>query len=68
MYLMELHHSVHQCIKPDGMTSTALYSLTHNTLIYKIRCELNYHAALIMVCIHFVRCLNDYVSVGARES
>lgn len=37
MDLMELHCSVHECIKPDGMTSTALCSLTHNTIIYKIR-------------------------------
>lgn len=53
MDLMELHHSVHQGIKPDGMTSTALYSLTHNTLICKIRCELTC-AALTVFSIHFV--------------
>lgn len=52
--LMEVHHSVHHCIKPDGMTNTILYSLTHNTLSYKIRCELTYHADLAVFYIHFV--------------
>lgn len=55
MDLMEIHHHfVHHCIKPDGMTNAVLYSLTHNTLIYKIRCQLKCHAVLTVFYIHFV--------------
>lgn len=54
MDLVEVHHSVHHCIKPDGMTNAILYSLTHNTLVYKIRCELTYHADLVVFYVHFV--------------
>lgn len=54
MDLMEVHHSPHCCIKPDGMINTVLYSLTHCTFIYKIRCELTYHADLVVFYILFV--------------
>lgn len=46
--------AVNHYIKPEGMTNTVLYSLTHNTLVYKIRRDLTYHADLIVFYMHFV--------------